>query len=107
MHHIESMVEKPKPENAPSNLAIIGKYIVTPEIFTALENAAPSKDGEIRLIDGFNELIKTQQIYGYELEGKRYDTGNILGFIKATIDYALKRKELQEHLKKYIKGIDL
>jgi len=106
-HHIESLVEKPKPEHAPSNLAIIGKYVVTPEIFEALEKATPSKDGEIRLIDGFNELIKTQQIYGYELEGKRYDTGNTLGFIEATIDYALKRKELYEPLKKYINGIDL
>lgn len=106
-HHIESLVEKPKPEHAPSNLAIIGKYVCTPEIFESLEQATPSKDGEIRLIDGFNELIKTQQIYGYELEGKRYDTGNTLGFIQATIDYALKRKELYEPLKKYINGIDL
>jgi len=106
-HHIESMIEKPKPEDAPSNLAIIGKYICTPEIFEALENAKPSKDKEIRLIDGFNELIKTQQIYGYELEGKRYDTGNILGFIEATVDFALKRKELQQPLKNYLKCIDL
>ncbi|MBN1494854.1 UTP--glucose-1-phosphate uridylyltransferase GalU [Candidatus Peregrinibacteria bacterium] len=106
-HAIESMIEKPKPENAPSNLAIIGKYICTPEIFKALENATPSKDKEIRLIDGFNELIKTQKIYGYELEGKRYDTGNTFGFIEATIDFALKRKELHEPLKNYIKGIDL
>jgi len=107
IHHIESLVEKPKPENAPSDLAIIGKYVCTPEIFESLEKATPSKDGEIRLIDGFNHLIKTQQIYGYELEGKRYDTGNTLGFIEATIDYALKRKELYEPLKKYINGIDL
>jgi len=106
-HHIESMVEKPKPEDAPSNLGIIGKYIVTPEIFDALEHAVPSKDGEIRLIDGFNELIKTQQIYGYELEGIRYDTGNTLGFIEATISYALKRKELKGPLKEFIKHIDL
>jgi len=106
-HHIESMVEKPKPGDAPSNLAIIGKYIVTPEIFKALEDAQPSKDKELRLIDGFNELIKTQQIYGYELEGKRYDTGNILGYLEATIAFALKRKDISEHLRKYLRSIDL
>ena len=107
MHHIASLVEKPKPKDAPSDLAIIGKYIVTPEIIKAIENSTPSRDGEIRLIDGFRELIKTQQIYGYELEGKRYDTGHTFGFIQATIDFALKRKELEEPLKDYIRSIDL
>ncbi len=103
-HEIELLVEKPKPKNSPSNLAIIGKYILTPEIFTALKKARPSKDGEIRLIDGFRELIKTQPIFGYELEGTRYDTGTKIGFIKATIDFALKRKDLKPQLMKYLKS---
>lgn len=106
-HHLEGMVEKPKPEDAPSDLGVIGKYICTPEIFDALDTARPSKDGEVRLIDGFLELLKTQQIYGYELEGTRYDTGHTLGFIQATISYALKRKELKGPLQKYLKGLDL
>jgi UTP--glucose-1-phosphate uridylyltransferase len=106
-HHIEDLVEKPKPKDAPSNLAIIGKYVVTPEIFEALENATPSRDGEIRLIDGFLELIKHQQIYGYELEGKRYDAGHKLGLIEATIDFALKRKDLKGPLKEYLRTLDL
>lgn len=107
MHHIEDMVEKPKPKDAPSDLAIIGKYVCTPEIFKALDDARPSKDGEVRLIDGFLELIKTQQIYGYELEGERYDTGHTLGFIQATLHYALKRKDLNEPLKKYLRSLDI
>lgn len=107
VHHIDGMVEKPKPADAPSNLGIIGKYICTPEIFDALDAARPSRDGEVRLIDGFLELLKTQQIYGYELEGTRYDTGQTLGFIQATIDYAMKRKELREPLKKHLRSLDL
>lgn len=107
IHHISSLVEKPKPENAPSDLAIIGKYVVTPEIISAIENSVPSRDGEIRLIDGFRELVKTQQIYGYELEGKRYDTGHTFGFIQATVDYALKRKDLKGPLKEYLRSLDL
>ncbi len=106
-HHLEGMVEKPDPKKAPSDLAIIGKYICTPEIFEAMEKAKPSKDGEIRLIDGFLELIKTQQIYGYELEGKRFDTGQQLGFIGATIHYALKRKDLSADLTKILRSLDL
>ncbi|MFC1655694.1 UTP--glucose-1-phosphate uridylyltransferase GalU [Patescibacteria group bacterium] len=106
-HQVEDLVEKPTPEDAPSDLAITGKYVVTPEIFDAIENAKPSKDGEMRLIDGFRELIKTQSIYGEVIEGKRYDTGHKLGFIEATIDFALKRKDLQGPLKEYLKTLDL
>ncbi len=107
IHTLESLVEKPNPKTAPSDLAIIGKYIVTPEIFDALEKASSSKDDELRLIDGFRKLIHIQNIYGYELEGKRYDTGNTLGFITATLDFALKRKELAEDIKEYIRSLDL
>jgi UTP--glucose-1-phosphate uridylyltransferase len=107
LHKIESLVEKPAPENAPSDLAIIGKYVVTPEIIAALEKAKPSHGGEIRLIDGFMQLQKKQDLYGYEIEGKRYDTGNKLGLITATVDYALKRKDLGPPLKKYLRSLDL
>jgi UTP--glucose-1-phosphate uridylyltransferase len=108
LHEIEYMTEKPSPEKAPSTLGIIGKYIVTPEIIKALENAESStSDGEIRLIDGFAKLKKFQKIYGYEIKGKRYDTGHKLGLITATIDYALERKDLGPRLKKYIKTLDL
>lgn len=107
IHTIDSLVEKPNPKNAPSDLAIIGKYIVTPEIFDALDRASASTDGEIRLLDGFKTLIHLQDIYGYEIEGNRYDTGDTFGFIKATLDFALKRKELSKDLKDYIRSLDL
>ncbi len=107
LHLIKGFVEKPAPEKAPSNLGIIGKYVVTPEIIKALENSTPGKDGEIRLIDGFMELSKSQQVYGYEIQGKRYDTGHKLGLIEATIAYALKRKDLGPELKKYLKSLVL
>jgi UTP--glucose-1-phosphate uridylyltransferase len=107
LYEIETMIEKPEIKDAPSNLGIIGKYICTPEIFNALEKSQKSKDGEIRLIDGFRELIKTQKIYGVKLKGKRYDCGHKLGLIKATIDFALKRKDLGPRLKEYLRGLDL
>jgi UTP--glucose-1-phosphate uridylyltransferase len=107
IHEIESMIEKPKPEDAPSNLGIIGKYICTPEIFKCLEKAKPGVGGEIRLIDGFNELIKKQKIFACEMQGKRYDTGHKLGLIEATIDFALKRPDLGPKLKEYLRTLDL
>lgn len=107
LFEVEDLVEKPKPEKAPSNLGIIGKYIVTPEIFKALENSKTSHGGEIRLIDGFMELKKTQKIYGKVLQGKRYDTGTKIGLIKATIDFALKREDLGPELREYLKNIPL
>jgi UTP--glucose-1-phosphate uridylyltransferase len=107
LHEIAYLEEKPLPGKAPSNLGIIGKYIVTPEIIAALEKAKPSHGGEIRLIDGFMELQKKQRLFGLEVTGKRYDTGNKLGLITATVDYALKRKDLGPQLKKYLRSLDL
>lgn len=108
LHQVKDLVEKPKPKDAPSDLAIIGKYVVTPEIFEALEKSqSSSNDKEIRLIDGFRTLIKTQDIYGYEIEGKRYDTGDKFGLIKATIDFGLKRPDLGDELRSYLKQLDL
>lgn len=105
-HTIESLVEKPKPEKAPSELGIIGKYICTPEIWTALEEArSGTADGEIRLIDGFRRLIKTQPIYGHEIEGDRYDCGSKMGLIKATLNWGLKHDEVGPELKQYLKTL--
>ncbi len=105
LHLINTLVEKPQPADAPSNLAIIGKYILTPEIIPALLRARPSHDSELRLIDGLLELGKTQSLYGYEVEGRHYDTGDKLGLIKATIDFALARPELAPALMAYLKTL--
>lgn len=101
---IESLVEKPAAADAPSDLGIIGKYVCTPEIFEELEKAqSATKDGEIRLIDGFRSLISKQPIYGYEIDGHRFDCGTKLGLIKATINWALKRKDLGPRVEEYLR----
>lgn len=105
LHLIDTLIEKPQPAKAPSNLAIIGKYILTPEIIPALMRARPSHDSELRLIDGLRELAKTQPLYGYEVEGRHYDTGDKLGLIKATIDFALARPDLAPELIKHLKTL--
>lgn len=102
LHRIKSLVEKPDPKHAPSDLAIIGKYILTPEVLDALEKAEKGRDGEIRLIEAFRMLCGKMPLFGYEVEGKRYDTGDKLGFLQATIDFALKRKDLGPQLQRYI-----
>lgn len=102
---IESLVEKPEPKDAPSDLGIIGKYICTPEIFAELKNAeSATRDGEIRLIDGFRSLINKQPIYGHEIEGTRFDCGTQLGLIKATINWGLKRPDLGPKLEEYLRS---
>ncbi|MFA6991815.1 MAG: sugar phosphate nucleotidyltransferase, partial [Candidatus Gracilibacteria bacterium] len=90
LHKIKDLIEKPDPKNAPSNMAIAGKYIVTPELFKALKNANPGTNKELRLIDGMREFIKKSPIYGYEVKGTRFDTGDKLGYIKAVIHFAKK-----------------
>lgn len=105
LHEIKNLVEKPDPKSAPSNLAIIGKYILTPEVMDELEKAEKGRDGEIRLIDAFRRMLGKTPLYGYEVEGKRYDTGDKLGFLQATIDFALKRRDLGPALRKYLKNI--
>ncbi len=103
IHELDSMVEKPKPQDAPSTLGIIGKYVCTPEVLKHLEKAeSGTKDGEIRLIDAFRSVIGNQSIFGYELEGTRHDTGNKVGFLKASINFALKRPELAEELREFM-----
>jgi len=100
------LVEKPKPQDAPkTRLAIMGRYILNPEIFAILENLPPGKGGEIQLTDGLKELAKNQEILAYEFEGQRYDVGDKLGFIQATIEYALRREDLAEPLMQYLRNI--
>ena len=99
---INSLVEKPDPENAPSNMAIIGRYILTPDIFDILAKAKPGKGGEIQLTDAINVLLQKRPVYGYLFEGKRYDAGDKLGYLKATVDFALRNKELAKDFGKYL-----
>jgi UTP--glucose-1-phosphate uridylyltransferase len=98
-------VEKPSLEEAPSNLAIMGRYIITPEIFRILEKQEPGKNGEIQLTDALNTLGGMQDIYAFEFEGKRYDVGDKLGFLKATVEFALEREDLKESFSEYLKQI--
>lgn len=102
---IKDLVEKPQPEDAPSNLAVIGRYIIEPEIFSLLERAQPGKGGEIQLTDALRELNGQKQMVAYRLEGQRYDIGDKFGYIKATIDLALTRPELKEQLRSYLRTL--
>jgi UTP--glucose-1-phosphate uridylyltransferase len=99
---ITSLIEKPKREDAPSNLAIIGRYILTPDIFRILEKQKPGAGGEIQLTDALKTLLKKRTIYGYPIKGKRYDAGDKVGFLRATVDLALKNPEVSEAFKAYI-----
>lgn len=105
IYKVNNMIEKPKEEEAPSNIAILGRYIITPEIFGILERTKPGKGGEIQLTDALKELLRQESIYAYSFEGIRYDVGDKLGFLKANIEYALKRDELKEDLLSYLLGI--
>ena len=102
---ITSLVEKPKREDAPSNLAIIGRYILTPDLFRILEKQKPGAGGEIRLTDALKELLKKRTIYGYPIKGKRYDAGDKVGFLRATVDFALKNPEVSGAFKAYILAV--
>ena len=107
VHRVLDLVEKPRPEDAPSDLAIIGRYILTPEIFEELARTAADARGEIQLTDGLRALRKRQEIRAYEFEGTRYDTGNKVGFLKATVEYALKRLDIGPEFREYLKSLDL
>jgi len=107
VYKVIDMVEKPHPKNAPSNLAIIGRYILTPEIFYALEETRPGKGGEIQLTDGLRKLSKKQPIYAYEFEGDRYDAGDKLGFLMANVSFALNRSDIKKEFRRFLKGLDI
>jgi len=109
VYRIRDMVEKPPLDQAPSNLAIIGRYILTPDIFPALEETAKEKDrtGEIQLTNGLRRLLKKRPIYGCRVNGVRHDTGNKLGFLKAVVYFALRRPDLAEPFREYLRGMGL
>ena len=109
VYRIRDLVEKPPQNEAPSNLAIIGRYVLTPDIFPALEETAREKDrtGEIQLTNGLRHLLKKRPIYGCRVNGVRHDTGNKLGFLKAVVYFALRRPDLAEPFREYLRGIDL
>lgn len=106
LYRIRNMVEKPKASEAPSNLAIIGRYVLTPDIFGSLENIEPGSGGEIQLTDGLKHLLRNRPIYGYKFEGKRYDAGDKLGFLKATVEFALNRFDLGGDFREYLKRLE-
>ncbi|MCB9029436.1 MAG: UTP--glucose-1-phosphate uridylyltransferase GalU [Deltaproteobacteria bacterium] len=103
VYSLNQMVEKPSLEEAPSNLAFVGRYILNPEIFEILEKTDPGKGGEIQLTDAMAQLMKTQGFLGYKFEGQRYDAGDKFGFIQANIAYAMKRPDIAPRLKEYMK----
>ena len=105
LYRIRNMVEKPKPADAPSNLAIIGRYILTPEIFQCIEAIEPGSGGEIQLTDALKYMLRNRPIYGLKFEGTRYDAGDKLGFLKATVEFALNRHDLGESFRKYIASL--
>lgn len=102
MVKLSGMVEKPEEKDAPSNLAVMGRYVLTPEIFEMLENQEPGAGGEIQLTDAIHRLMDRQAVYAYDFEGQRYDVGDKFGFIKATIDFALERKDLGPQVRNYL-----
>lgn len=106
-YQILNMIEKPSIEEAPSNLGIVGRYILTPEIFETLDRTTPGRNGEIQLTDGLKLLLEQQAIYAYEFEGVRYDTGTPLGFLKASVEIALRRSDIGSDFKKYLENLDL
>lgn len=107
LFRVKDLVEKPSPADAPSNMAIIGRYILTPRIFNKLSTTKRGKGGEIQLTDGLKSLLKDEPIYGFIFEGKRYDAGDKLGFLKATVEYALKEPTMGQEFRKYLKSLQL
>jgi UTP--glucose-1-phosphate uridylyltransferase len=107
LYEVRNMVEKPRLEEAPSNLAIIGRYILTPRIFEVLDRTPLGTGGELQLTDGMRLLLKEEKIFGYRYEGKRHDAGDKLGFLKATVEFALKRQELGPQFREYLKKLEL
>ena len=101
---VDGIVEKPHSEVAPSNLAVVGRYILTPQIFELLEQTGRGAGGEIQLTDAIAKLLKQEQVLAYEFQGKRYDCGSKLGYLQATVEYALDHKELGEEFRSYLRS---
>jgi UTP--glucose-1-phosphate uridylyltransferase len=107
IYNCTGMVEKPKLDDAPSKQAIIGRYVITPRIFALLKQTKPGKGGEIQLTDGILALLKEEKVFGYTFEGKRFDAGDKLGMLQATVEFALKRSDLGPQFRAYLKGLAL
>ena len=107
LYEVSNLVEKPRAQDAPSNLAVIGRYILTPTVFETLSDLKAGAGGELQLTDGLRALLQKEKIYGYVFEGKRHDTGDKLGFLKATVEFALKRPDLGGPLREYLKSLNL
>lgn len=105
LYKVNDLIEKPRREEAPSNIAILGRYIITPRVFEILENTPPGRGGEIQLTDALKTLLNYEAIYAYNFIGKRYDVGDKLGYLMATVEYALKREDLREPFKRYLLSI--
>ncbi|EEA84702.1 UTP--glucose-1-phosphate uridylyltransferase [Peptacetobacter hiranonis DSM 13275] len=105
VYKVKDLVEKPDSDKAPSNIAILGRYIITPEIFDILSDLPPGKGDEIQLTDALKELSKKEAMYAYDFEGRRYDVGDKLGFLEATVDFALKRDELKDGFIDYLRDV--
>jgi UTP--glucose-1-phosphate uridylyltransferase len=105
LYEVTDLVEKPKPFSAPSDIAIIGRYILTPEIFTCIETTPAGKGGEMQLTDALKTLLKKGPIYGFLFEGKRYDGGDKVGYLKATIEFALKHPAVNDDFRKYLLSV--
>ncbi len=101
---VKDLVEKPKADEAPSNMGIVGRYVLTPEIFSALKQTVPGHKNEIQLTDALKSMLKTQNVFAYKLEGKRYDVGSKLGYLKATIEIALQRDDLKSDVRVYLES---
>jgi len=105
VYKVKDLVEKPKVDEAPSDIAILGRYIITPQIFDILDKTTPGKGGEIQLTDALQTLIKQEAMYAYNFEGRRYDVGDRLGFLEATVEYALKREDLKGPFINYLRKL--
>ncbi len=107
VYRIRDLVEKPEAPEAPSNLAIIGRYVLTPEIFASIESTDPGSGGEVQLTDALKHMLRSRPIYALRFEGKRYDAGDKLGFLEATVEFALRRKDLGGPFREYLKKLKL
>jgi UTP--glucose-1-phosphate uridylyltransferase len=105
LHRLDGIVEKPSPDKAPSTLAVVGRYILTPRIFSLLESVTPGAGGEIQLTDGIAALLREQTVYAYEFRGRRYDCGSKLGYLQATVELALAHDELSRDFRAYLKSL--
>jgi len=107
VYRVRALVEKPKPEQAPSNLGIVGRYVLTPAIFDVLDRTPPGKNGEIQITDGLSLLLQQEPMFACRFQGRRYDTGRPLGLLKASVELALAREDIGPEFRTYLRTLDL